>query len=532
MRAQQVAGIVLAATMAAGLAAGAMAQTPAPYVRVFVDNQPVTFDVPPVIMGGRVLVPLRGVFQRLGAVVAWDDTTQTVLAQRGPTNVSLRIGSTQAMVNGQPASMDVPAVLVSGRTMVPLRFVSQALGTQVAWDAASTTVSIVSQAGIPPTQAYPPSQTYPPAPPPSQTYPPVAPPSQTYPPAPPAATSSIQGTVLSVNPQGQIVVQSGGSVYTYQVTPATAISRTNASTGAGGSVALDATQPGDAVAIVASQSGVAQSIQASYAETSGIVSAISPGAIGLQNGTSYRMNPSAAVVQSNGAPAALAPGETVVLRLNPLTSEVWGVRVQQAAMRPIGPVQISPNRPLGPGDTLTVVANGPAGGIASFTIGGIQGNLPMAEQPGRPGTYVGTYTVRPGDIIQNAAVTVQISAGGQSQTASAPTSVTINGTPRAPIISSPQNGAVVELPLTVSGRAAPGSLVQVQANYTSTVLLFNVNGSLGTQTITADQNGNWNATFSQEPAVRRGLTLTITATAVDSSDHQLSPASTVTATVQ
>ncbi len=87
MRTQRIASIVLAAMMAAGLAAGATAQTPAPYVRVFVDNQPVAFDVPPAITGGRVLVPLRGVFERLGAVVAWDDATQTVLAQRGQTNV-------------------------------------------------------------------------------------------------------------------------------------------------------------------------------------------------------------------------------------------------------------------------------------------------------------------------------------------------------------------------------------------------------------------------------------------------------------
>ncbi len=532
MRIQRLASIVLTVVMAAGLAAGAIAQTPAPYVWVFVDNQPVAFDVPPAITGGRVLVPLRGVFERLGAIVAWDDGTQTVLAERGQTTVSLRIGSTQAMINGQPAYMDVPAMLVSGRTMVPLRFVSQALGAQVGWDAASTTVSIFSQGaiGVPPSQSYPPSQAYPPT--------------QTYPPAPPPAVTTIQATVLSVNPPGQISVQSAGSVYTYQVTSSTAISRTNASTGAGGSVALGAIQPGDAVTITADQNGVAQAIQASYAETSGIVTALSPGVIALQNGTSYRMNPSAQVVQNNGAAATtavLAPGETVVLRLNPLTNEVWGVRIQQAAVQSIGSVTVTPTgRSLVPGDVITVVATGPSGGTATFAITGLRANLPMAEQSGQPGTYVGTYTVQPGDFVQGAAITVQINAGGRLLTANAPATVTINGAAAvppygqagAPAITSPASGSTVGIPFTVSGRAAPGARVKVTANYSGTVLLFNVNGSLGTQIVAADQNGNWAATFSQEPTVRGGMNLTITATAVDSNGNNVSPTSTVNAILQ
>src|SRR5579859_6747905 len=149
------AAFVLAVVLAAGAAPGG-AQTPAPYVHVYVDGQLVAFDVPPQIENGRVLVPLRGVFERLGASVGWDDQTQTVLAQRGATSVSLVIGNTQAMVNGQPAMMDVPAMLVGGRTMVPLRFVSQALGASVNWDAATSTVAIASggAAAVPPSQSY------------------------------------------------------------------------------------------------------------------------------------------------------------------------------------------------------------------------------------------------------------------------------------------------------------------------------------------------------------------------------------------
>src|SRR5574340_796705 len=111
------AGIVLAVVLAAGALPGG-AQVPAPHVHVFVDGQPVAFDVPPQIDNGRVLVPLRGVFERLGATVAWDDRTQTVLAQRGATSVALRIGAAQATINGQPAALDVPPMLVGDRVEV------------------------------------------------------------------------------------------------------------------------------------------------------------------------------------------------------------------------------------------------------------------------------------------------------------------------------------------------------------------------------------------------------------------------------
>src|SRR5215472_3215299 len=152
----------LVLVLAAGGAGVAQAQTetqavtPAPYVRVLVDGQPVSFDVPPVVALGRVLVPLRGVFNRLGAIVTWDPGSQTVMAARGDTSIVLRIGDTQAHINGQPTLMDVPALLVGGRTMVPLRFISQALGSQVSWDAASTTVQIAAQPlSLPPSQTYP-----------------------------------------------------------------------------------------------------------------------------------------------------------------------------------------------------------------------------------------------------------------------------------------------------------------------------------------------------------------------------------------
>ncbi len=242
------AALVLAVVLAAGAVPGG-AQVPAPYVRVYVDGQLVAFDVPPQIQNSRVLVPLRGVFERLGAAVGWDDRTQTVLAQRGATSVALVIGNTQAMIDGQPAAMDVPAMLVGGRTMVPLRFVSQALGAAVNWDAPTYTVTIASSGAA--------------AVPPPQTYPPVAQPQQ---------PQHVAGTLVGVklpgsNSPGQIAVSHDGVVSTYLVTPSTAITRVNAANGSGGSVDIASLKTGDAVDVIVGQNSAAMRISATYYAT-------------------------------------------------------------------------------------------------------------------------------------------------------------------------------------------------------------------------------------------------------------------------
>lgn len=107
--------VMLAAALAFGtLPAGA--QTPA-NVAVLVDGQPVAFDVPPQVMDGRVLVPLRGVFERLGATVDYDARSQHIVAIRGGQTVELTVGSRQARVNNTATLLDVPAFTISGRTM-------------------------------------------------------------------------------------------------------------------------------------------------------------------------------------------------------------------------------------------------------------------------------------------------------------------------------------------------------------------------------------------------------------------------------
>ena len=109
-------------------------------VNVIVNGQTMNFTEAPIVRAGRVFVPLRGVFEQLGASVVYANG-QINATGRGQT-VSLNIGSTQATVNGQPQTMDVAPFIVNATTFVPLRFVSQSLGASVNWNDSTSTVTI------------------------------------------------------------------------------------------------------------------------------------------------------------------------------------------------------------------------------------------------------------------------------------------------------------------------------------------------------------------------------------------------------
>lgn len=111
---------------------------------VIVDGKTLSFGVPPRIEQWTTLVPLRGIFEALGANVEWDGSTQTVKASKADTQIQLKIGSTTAYRNGVPVQLSVPGKVVGGSTLVPLRFVSEALGADVHWNGVTETITIAS----------------------------------------------------------------------------------------------------------------------------------------------------------------------------------------------------------------------------------------------------------------------------------------------------------------------------------------------------------------------------------------------------
>lgn len=117
-------------------------------VTVVLDGETIVFDVLPQLINGRTMVPMRAIFEKLGAVVDWNDTTRTAIAQKGNTTVSIVIDDTTLYKNSEPITLDVPAQLKDSRTLVPLRAVSEAFDCEVVWNDDTQTVRILSSESI------------------------------------------------------------------------------------------------------------------------------------------------------------------------------------------------------------------------------------------------------------------------------------------------------------------------------------------------------------------------------------------------
>ena len=118
---------------------------PASHISINIDNKPLQTDVPPIIREGRTLVPLRAIFEALGMEVEYIAQTRTIIGSKGESIVQLTVDSTQATVNGKAATLDVPAMVIDGRTLVPVRFIAESTGQGVAWDGATQRVSITTK---------------------------------------------------------------------------------------------------------------------------------------------------------------------------------------------------------------------------------------------------------------------------------------------------------------------------------------------------------------------------------------------------
>lgn len=120
-------------------------------VRVVFDGVEMDFsgDVAPFTENDRTLVPFRKIFEALGLTVSWDEATETAKGEKEGLVIELTIGNTIAKVNGEEIVLEVPAMLVGERTVVPLRFVSEKSGATVEWDEATRTATITPPAAEP-----------------------------------------------------------------------------------------------------------------------------------------------------------------------------------------------------------------------------------------------------------------------------------------------------------------------------------------------------------------------------------------------
>lgn len=111
---------------------------------ILLDGLPLPFPVPPMIIQDRTMVPFRAIAEALGVTVTWQAETRSIDARGADVEVHLAVGDTKALINGFPQLLDVPPLIVNDRTLVPLRFFSEAFGAEVGWDGTTRTVMVVS----------------------------------------------------------------------------------------------------------------------------------------------------------------------------------------------------------------------------------------------------------------------------------------------------------------------------------------------------------------------------------------------------
>lgn len=111
-------------------------------ISVYINETRVEFDVNPVIENDRTLVPMRAIFEALGAEIQWDDASRTVTATKGSDVIQVTIDDPAMRKNDQTILLDVPAKIVDERTLVPVRAISEGLDASVEWDAENQQVLI------------------------------------------------------------------------------------------------------------------------------------------------------------------------------------------------------------------------------------------------------------------------------------------------------------------------------------------------------------------------------------------------------
>lgn len=443
----QAAGVLGGAAILCAVSAQA-----APPITVTVNGTPVTFSgTPPTEIHNAVLVPLRGVFQALNATVRYDAPSKTIYAQKGAASVILPLGASTATVNGQPQALSQPAQTVNGTTLVPLRFVAQALGAYVQWHANTSTVEIKTS----------------------------EPHLASLPTAP--GTGPVEGQVTGVYantvPQ-TLTVRINGQDTSVPLTAQTIILRSEAGQPAT-EVSLTQLTPGDEVRVQRDAQGNAVSVTATFGEIIGTVKTISR----LPNGDPVlTLNDGKAIELTPGAPITMGgrriglvdvlPNEKVVIRTNPSNSLGYGVALATGGATPVPPgaapimnpaapanvpagglpagatptvtaFSVDATKALRAGDVLTATLTGTPGGQASFSIPGVADNVPMHE--GAAGVYTGTFSVPRNVSVAGAAVLGKVMVNGvSSPLIQAAHTVTLDSVPPRITQVSPVRDATVE----------------------------------------------------------------------------------------
>ena len=409
-------------------------------IQVTLNGAPLSFGaVPPANVGGRVLVPLRGVFEALGAQVDYQASTRTVLASRGATSLKLQIGSTTAYVDNSPVKLDVPAQVVLGRTLVPLRFVSEAMGAQVAWNASTRTVAINSETGTSSGQ-----------------------------------TQTVTGSVVKLDTvaPATITVKSTSGTRTYQIVSGATIQRqpelNDGTTGKTSSIALGQITVGENVKLTVNDNNQVVRIVAQPLMIPVAVRSINGKVLTLDDDANTRITigNDVAYINKQGNRTSnvdARAGDQVALFIAQDTRLIYQVSAASADVNlanggsdlPYNPpssgdvprielVQHDAVNAVKAGDVIKVTVRGTAGLKGTFDISQDITGKPLREN--QAGVYTGSYKVRAGDDVYQGYVTARLSSdNGYTVTQQSQEPFTIDT--KAPLVvgTLPRNGATVDV---------------------------------------------------------------------------------------
>ncbi|AIE87516.1 stalk domain-containing protein [Fimbriimonas ginsengisoli] len=522
-------------------------------ISVNVNGQPVSFPgVGPQQVSGRVMVPLRGVMEKLGAYVGYEASTRTVTATRGDIDLQLRLGDRVARLNGREVTLDVPAMEYRGSTLVPLRFMGEALGADVRWDGVAQSVNILTNnAG-------------------------VGRPDDFHAPPTPGALDVVSldsdhtgflragmpvRYVLQGTPGGTATLQIPGvtqEVPMTEVSPgryeATVAMPSSALT-VNGAKALARLRRGNAEKVINAATAVTvdteipkilensptpnsrtsspqPNITASFDDGSGSGIATDRVRILLDG----RNVTSDATVTSKffayRPPTALAPGKHEVSvfaedRAGNPANQSWTFNVGQRSDVIRSFTSDAGNDPQ-PGQVVHFTLVGEPGGKGSIDLGPGRDRVGLRETA--PGRYVAEYTIRQDDDFFAMPIRASLrSKDGESYTTDPQNNAAAirnHAILQRPKVTSPVEGERLNDSFQVTGTARRNSQVKVKVEYSASLLgVLGTKGTLAEQTLDVDSQGN----FQSQPihlsgfANSRGTTYTITVTSIGRDGKESDP---------
>jgi hypothetical protein len=530
-------------------------------IAVNVNGEQVAFHgIGPQQIEGRVLVPVRGVLERLGADVEWVPLTQTVVASNGKLDITLKIGDRHAVVNSREVDLDVPAQVIAGTTFVPLRFLGEALGADVRWNGATQTVMI--RTGDERRGAAPDVRDHD-----------DRPQHALHRSGPdPVINSFIQDSrgwlrggdtvhvVLEGTPGGQATFRIPGlaeetpmretSPGHYQgmwQVPVDRPIQLPQATVIGGLKVGDRSSP-----LIQSQQPVSvDSVPPRLRDRlpgpdahvdsprPNISAVFDEDASGIDLASvrlvvdGHNVTPDATVTKDfiSYTPTTPLPGGvqtvqlTAVDRAGNRVETSWRFIEDQREAEGIKAVRDNGDRTLQPGDVLRVEMEGTPGGKARFSLGNIK-DVPLTER--MPGRYGTDYTIRKGDDVRNSRIVVALTTpdGATFEHQSEHVVIVKTGKPVAPTVIYPAVNDAPTSPFVIKGKATANSQIRVKVDYRSKVLgVLPVQGTALDAVVQADRNGNWQ---TQPVALNgmlnnRNVEYTITATAISAVDEPSDP---------